>query len=156
MTKYKFSDEELAQAVAVSKTVTDTMRRLGFTKIAGGSACHIKQRILRCNIDISHFDPYAYKKKQTTWNKKSASEILVEENREYRPSARLLKRAMLEIGIDCKCSECGVKEIYNNKPLVLHIDHIDGNWSNNKPENLRFLCPNCHSQTKTFGNKKRS
>lgn len=49
------------------------------------------------------------------------------------------------------CSMCGIEGRWNNKPLVLQVDHIDGNSDNNSPENLRLLCPNCHSQTETFG-----
>jgi len=48
-----------------------------------------------------------------------------------------------------KCEICNTKN-WNNKPLSLHVDHIDGNSDNNTPENLRLLCPNCHSQTETF------
>ena len=51
-----------------------------------------------------------------------------------------------------KCSECEITE-YNNKPIVLQVDHIDGNNKNNLIENVRWLCPNCHSQTSTFGAK---
>jgi len=50
----------------------------------------------------------------------------------------------------CEC--CGISE-WNNKPLTLQIDHIDGNNSNNLIENLRWLCPNCHTQTDTWGIK---
>lgn len=53
------------------------------------------------------------------------------------------------------CVECGIGNEYNGKPLSLHIDHIDGNSDNNFPNNLRTLCPNCHSQTETFGNRGR-
>ena len=50
------------------------------------------------------------------------------------------------------CEECRIHE-HNNKPLTLQIDHKDGNSSNNDVTNLRLLCPNCHSQTHTYGGK---
>ena len=54
------------------------------------------------------------------------------------------------------CSLCGISNIWNNLPITLEIDHIDGNRQNNLKSNLRLLCPNCHSQTNTFRNKPRS
>ena len=52
-----------------------------------------------------------------------------------------------------KCSECGQLPIHNNKPLTLQLDHLDGNSDNNFPKNIRLLCPNCHTQTSTYGSK---
>jgi len=52
-----------------------------------------------------------------------------------------------------KCSNCEQEPIWHDNPLMMQLDHIDGNSDNNKPENLRLLCPNCHSQTETFSGK---
>lgn len=49
-----------------------------------------------------------------------------------------------------KCSCCGIDK-WNNKLINLQVDHIDGNAGDNTPKNLRLICPNCHSQTETFG-----
>lgn len=53
------------------------------------------------------------------------------------------------------CSECGVGDLYNGKPLTLQLDHRDGNPANNVQQNFRWLCPNCHTQTPTWGKKSR-
>ena len=55
--------------------------------------------------------------------------------------------------IDYKCSECGNTGFWNNKPLSLDLDHINGINTDDRLENLRFLCPNCHRQTETFAGK---
>ena len=55
--------------------------------------------------------------------------------------------------IEYKCKECGIENLWNNKPISLQLDHINGIKTDNRLENLRFLCPNCHSQTETFGSK---
>lgn len=62
-----------------------------------------------------------------------------------------LKKKLYEAGLKKpECEECGQGLIHNEKKLVLQLDHTDGNNRNNLLENLRILCPNCHSQTPTF------
>jgi 5-methylcytosine-specific restriction endonuclease McrA len=61
-----------------------------------------------------------------------------------------LKRRLIQEGIkNCKCEHCGI-EVWNGKPLVMELHHVDGNSKNHYIDNLRLLCPNCHSQTDTF------
>lgn len=60
--------------------------------------------------------------------------------------AKLLKNKLLEN----KCYECEIGPQWNGKVLNLQVDHINGCNTDHRIENLRFLCPNCHSQTPTF------
>jgi Zn finger protein HypA/HybF involved in hydrogenase expression len=74
------------------------------------------------------------------------------ESGNYRSNC-YLKRIIKEYNLlEYKCSDCNIFE-WKNKQLSLELDHIDGNANNCKIENLRFLCPNCHSQTSTFRGK---
>lgn len=74
---------------------------------------------------------------------------------EYKAPSSLLKQRLLDEGYkEDVCEECGQRNIWNNKPLTLQLDHIDGDHTNNKIENLRIMCPNCHTQTETHGKQK--
>jgi Zn finger protein HypA/HybF involved in hydrogenase expression len=61
------------------------------------------------------------------------------------------KKKAIRAGIFAnECSECKMEAIWNKKPLSLHLDHINGINDDYRKENLRLLCPNCHSQTSTY------
>jgi hypothetical protein len=53
----------------------------------------------------------------------------------------------------CEGPDCLVKDTWNGKPIVLHFDHINGDRRDHRPENVRWLCPNCHSQTETYAGR---
>lgn len=63
-------------------------------------------------------------------------------------SSQTMKKYLLKL-YGNKCFECGIIE-WNNKPITMDIEHVDGNSINNKLDNLKLLCPNCHSQTSTY------
>lgn len=71
----------------------------------------------------------------------------------HYPTSKLKSRLVAEGYKKEVCEECGCGAVWNNKPLTLQVDHKDGDNTNHRLENLRLLCPNCHTQTSTFGSK---
>jgi len=83
----------------------------------------------------------------------SLEDILVENSSYARHN--LKRRILQENLIEYKCSCCGIKDTWNEKKLVLQLDHINGVNNDHRLKNLRFLCPNCHSQQDTYAAKNR-
>lgn len=150
--KYKYTKEMLEPLVKDSFTVSEVMRKLNM-RWSGGSQKNITNRIKLFEIDMSHFTGQ-HSQKGKKKKRKSFSEFLVLRTNNRRQQAYLLRRALIECGVLYKCSECNLDPSWNGKELRLHVDHKDRNWMDDRIENLRFLCPNCHSQTKGYSGSK--
>lgn len=148
----KWTREVLEPVVAESTSVNEVLRRLGLDPV-GGHHTNISRRIKAWGIDISHFTSVARTERQGhKARRRTPDELLVENTSDHArrvPGSRL-KRALRELGMEERCTLCGIEPEWCGEPLPLEVDHIDGNWRNNRIENLRVLCPNCHSTTDSY------
>ena len=151
--KYKYKKEILEKIVLESISVSEVMRKLG-VKLGGGNHKYLSTIIKKFNINTKHFLGKGYNKGKFG-PKKSWNEILIiNPSDKQRIEAFRLRKALIESGRKYKCVDCGLEEIWNNKKITLEIHHKNRNWSDNRPENLDFLCPNCHSQQEKLFNYK--
>lgn len=151
MTKY--TKEALEEAAKDSKTITDVCKKVsGRDKISPSTVNLVSKKLKAFGIDTSHFLGSAISAGNLDRTRRDFTDILTNDpSRARRRGRSQLLPAMLSEGVCYRCSECGNEGFHNGKPLILHIDHVDGLWYNNEISNLRFLCPNCHSQQETSG-----
>lgn len=142
-----FTEDELREIVANSSTNKEILLKLGYTA-SGASGKTLHDRCKKYNILLPSQNG------QTRAGKTITLESLAEGS--YRTTT-VIKRFILRKNlIPYQCSECGQQNSWNNKELVLHLDHINGIGNDHRLENLRFLCPNCHSQTNTYSTNSRT
>ena len=146
---YLVSDEEFYQIIQESYSYSDCLRALGLGTKGGSSTDVLKRRIAELQCDISHFG--IQPKGGGSQAKYTLDEILIE-NSTYANISSLKKRLINEGRMEYKCEKCGISE-WLGEPLSLHLDHKNGINNDHRQENLRFLCPNCHSQTDTYAGK---
>lgn len=143
----KFTDEMLRDAISKSESYSEMVRILGAGK-SGSTIQHLKRRVASLGIDTSHFT-HRNTFKENSKRPKTEDILVLKTEGSARTPRRLILRAMFEKGIEYKCALCPLTNEWNGSILNLEIDHINGNGIDNRIENLRFLCPNCHSQTST-------
>ena len=141
------TDEQFAHALAEAEVWPDVAEVLNYSSRSSNTI--FRKRAERLGLDYSHiricprgrkpFDQVFTKDLDTGW--------------QASIDTRTLKRRMLKLGIPNMCGLCGLDTSWNGRSIVLQLDHINGNTRDNRLENLRILCPNCHSQTPTYGGK---
>jgi hypothetical protein len=152
----------LEELVQTSQTVAGVLAALGLPT-EGRPHRELTERIKQLGIDTGHFLGSGWARGLT----KETNEVVARVSRaQRRPDAQVFVRSSPEtnggrivrrlrrLGWAYRCTTCGLTD-WLGAPLVLHLDHINGVADDNRLENLRLLCPNCHAQTDTYCGRNR-
>ena len=144
-----WSKEDFIKAVKKSISIGDVLRCFNLPTNKGSYYNRLFHKAIKeLNLDISHFK----NNNKVNFTKIPTKDILVKGK--YKATSNLKKRLIKEDLLQEKCYECNMDPIWNNRTLSLQLDHINGDNIDNRLENLRLLCPNCHSQTETYSGSK--
>lgn len=146
--KTKYTKEVLEPVVNNCIGYKDVMRKLGLSPSSGNMFYFIRNKIKEYGIDTSHFQP------QKPFRGENTLEKVMVENSTYSRSH--LKRRLIKLGLLTNiCVKCGLKGVWNNEPINMVLDHINGKPEDHRLGNLRMLCPNCNSQLPTHCSRNR-
>ena len=152
----KRSPDDYAAAVRLSKSAATALRILGLAA-AGGNYITLYDRIQQYELSTAHWTGQGHLKGKINLHAPNIPlpQILIQ-NSKYRGGTSLLRSRLVRAGIlENRCRDCGLME-WRGRAITLHLDHVNGERFDNRTENLRLLCPNCHSQTQTYcGRNKR-
>lgn len=136
----RISDEEFIDAIVKSTNYAQAVAAMNDTD-TGAARRHIKIRCGQLDISTAHFHQ----------DKLADADY----DLPMRRSPGALRRRLIRKGIlPAECAWCHLTE-WRGQPVSLELDHIDGDRTNNKLENVRLLCPNCHAQTETYRGRNR-
>jgi hypothetical protein len=146
-----YNDKEIIKLLEESKSLREFIIKIGYNSNGGGVYKYVKENLKNRNINIpihenNEDDSNRFKEKYT-------NEEIFCENSTYNRThlkTRIIKNKLIEY----KCSKCGLTNTWQSESINLELEHKNGINNDNRLENLTFLCPNCHSQTKTYCKKK--
>lgn len=142
------TDNEIGDAISMSRSLADVLRKLGVRP--GGNQARLRARIQQAGLDVSHFVGQGWRRgvRVPVIAPTPLIEVLVKGS-PARSTSDLRKRLIAEGLKGYRCERCSLTA-WNDRPIPLELDHANGIRDDNRLENLRILCPNCHAQTETY------
>jgi hypothetical protein len=150
----RYTDSAIIEAVQSSRSIRQVLAKLNLSP-TGANYIAIQQHFRRLQLDTAHLLGQGWLKGGTSspWSPPKPLETILVEHSTCHATSRLKRRLIREgLLVNC-CAICGSPPSWQGQPLVLILDHINGNRSDNRIENLRLLCPNCNSQQPTFAGR---
>jgi hypothetical protein len=141
----RHTEARLRELVAESHSTAEVVRRLGIHPV-GGNHTHIGRRIAELGLDTSHFAASPRRRPKAALRDR----MVLGTPSDGRISGSRLRKELLRQGVPERCASCQTGPEWNGRPLRLEVDHLNGAWWDNRPENLQLLCPNCHAVTDTY------
>lgn len=145
------TEEELYEAAQKCSNVKEVAKYLKLKSKTNVILRELKSKIMALGCDLEHWENRGIKESRVY----SSLDDKITEQSWYINTTQLKKDLIKDGVLIEKCVECGIGPWWNYKKLELQLDHINGNNRDNRIENLRLLCPNCHSQTSTYAGKNR-
>jgi hypothetical protein len=148
----EWTDEQVLDAADGARSVAEVMRRLGLDPVRKRGRAAIEQRLDELGIDRSGFVGQAWRRgvagRSGGPRGRPLEQVLVRGST-YTSTSSLKKRLIAEGVLERRCGGCGLVW-WRGRLAPLHLDHRNGDRTDNRVENLRLLCPNCHAQTDTY------
>jgi len=138
------TNDEFSRLIASNVSLRSVLKKLGLSHSPGNyRTLHRRIRVLQ--LSTAHMLGKAHG--STVQKKKRAIEELLVLNPTIPVASSMLRARLISAGLlENRCAKCGIGPEWDGEPITLQLDHIDGNPADNRFENLRILCPNCHSQ----------
>ncbi|MEU5030427.1 HNH endonuclease signature motif containing protein [Streptomyces milbemycinicus] len=143
-------EDSLREAVLGATSFAEVMRLLGL-RVDYTNHRRVRQQAVQLGLDTSHFTRKTWGTVPARKPRAVADDVLrLLPEGSPRVNRRRLHQALQEVGVPYSCTSCGNSGEWLGRPMTLQIDHVNGDWLDNRAENLRYLCPNCHALTDTW------
>jgi hypothetical protein len=147
---FRYTPQLLAEAATHCTSNRGVVRFLN-ARAVGGTEAHVGRLLKKYGIDTSHFTGARHNRGTKSPARLPPQRILVKNPDESgRTKARLLRRALEEVGVEVRCVGCGTGPEWQGRAMTLEVDHVNGDLTDNRRHNLRLLCPNCHATTDSY------